>query len=112
MTACLKQKTRCRIAWFDNDKQDWEFVEATNDCSVGDVTECPRVTLNCPTGEGYEHCSPQTHAEVATAALVPEELLDRPKIAYLYGHNWFCGPCQWRLQEVGVRTFIITGEAA
>lgn len=104
MRDCLKQKTRCVVY------ADGERYEATNSCAVGDdVTECPRVTAGCATGEGYELCDP-IHAEVAVAALVPEGAPGGS--AALYGHNWFCGPCQWALLDKGVRVFIITGQPA
>lgn len=100
---CLKQKTRCRIRL-----EDGRTFEATNACRVGGATICPRVTAGCPTGEGYELCGPPAHAESAAAALVPEG--NKGGIAYLYGHNWLCGPCQWALQGKGVQTFVVTGE--
>lgn len=103
--ACLKQLTRCRVVLPDGR----EF-EATNSCRVGDVKECPRVTAGSPTGTGYELCGPPVHAEAATAALVPPG--NEGGTAYLYGHTWLCGPCQWALTDRGIRTFIVTGEPA
>lgn len=102
---CLKQTTRCVIHTLDG-----KVYEATNSCHVEDATVCPRVTAGCPTGEGYELCGPPKHAEQEAAALVPEG--NAGGHALLFGHNWMCGPCQWALQEKGIRIFVVTGEEA
>lgn len=105
MKPCLKQLTRCVIV-----RSDGTRYEATNECAVDGLTVCPRVTLGCPTGEGYEHCG-STHAEANAAALAMESKhLDGT--AYLYGHTWFCKPCQDALVAVNVRTFSVTGKSA
>jgi len=106
---CLKQKTRCVITLKNGEK-----FEATNLCRVGRADVCPRVEEGCPTGEGYDLCGPPKHAEAEAARLVaetyPGQKMDGD--AFLYGHNWMCGPCQWALQAVGINRFIITGERA
>lgn len=102
---CLKQKTRCVIV-----AEDGAIYEATNSCHVEDATVCPRVTAGCPTGEGYDLCGPPKHAEAEAAAMVPAGNMGGT--AYLYGHDWMCGPCQHALQAAGVSTFVITGGAA
>jgi len=71
---------------------------------------CPRVTAGSRTGEDYELCGPPIHAEAAVAALVPPTT--EGGTAYLYGHNWFCGPCQWALTDRGITTLVLTGEPA
>ena len=105
MTQCLKQLTRCRIV-----RADGRVFEATNQCAVYGLVECPRVAAGCPSGEGYELCG-STHAEANAAALASGSA-DVPGEAYLYGHTWYCGPCQHALVAVGVRVFHITGEPA
>jgi len=85
-------------------------VEATNSCRVDGADVCPRVTAGCPTGEGYDLCGPPKHAEAEAAALIPEG--NRGGTAYLYGHTWLCGPCQWALTAKGIRRFVVTGEDA
>lgn len=100
---CLKQKTRCVIL-----REDGRRYEATNLCAVGDAAECPRIPAGCKTGEGYELCG-STHAE-ANAAQLAEESKGVPGTAYLFGHTWFCGPCQWALTAVGVETFRIVAD--
>jgi len=90
-------------------------VTGTNLCDVGEKDVCPRVTAGCETGTGYELCGPPRHAEEHAVALLKERLNGNRVlngVAYLYGHNWFCGPCQWALQEVGISTFIVTGKEA
>lgn len=98
MQPCLKQLTRCVI-----EREDGRRFEATNLCEVDGLDVCPRVTAECPTGEGYELCG-STHAE-ANAALLAADSADSP--GTVYGHTWLCGPCQWALTEVNVRTFVV-----
>jgi deoxycytidylate deaminase len=107
---CLKQRTRCEIV-FAHPGGTWEY-EATNECAADGCDECPRVTAGSKTGEDYHLCG-STHAEANAAALVPNDGVQRGGgTAFLYGHNWFCGPCQWALQEAGVSTFVVTGKPA
>jgi deoxycytidylate deaminase len=100
---CLKQLARCIVA-FPTGQQ----FSATNECDVDGLATCPRVILASPTGEGYELCRP-IHAEANVAAQIPDGL--EGGIARLYGHTWFCGPCQWALTAKGVRTLVITGHS-
>lgn len=100
MTNCLKQRVTCTIV-----RNDGRRYVGVNQCAVDGLSECPRVTAGCATGEGYELCG-SVHAEVAAAKLA-EESKDVPGIAYLEGHTWFCGPCQHALTAVGVNTFHI-----
>lgn len=102
LAPCIKQLTRCLIV-----RDDGRQYEATNQCAVEGLDTCPRVTAGCPTGEGYELCG-STHAE-ANAAFLAQQSKDVPGTAYLSGHNWFCGPCQWALQAVNVKRFVVTG---
>ena len=104
---CLKQKTRCLIV-MDSGEQ----YEATNSCHVEDATVCPRVTAGSPSGEEYDLCGPPIHAEVAAVALVRAGGGGGVGTAYLFGHDWLCGPCQHALQSVGIQRFVITGGAA
>lgn len=104
MKPCLKQRTRCVIV-----RADGRRYEATNVCDVdGDV--CPREAAGCATGEGYELCG-SVHAEARAADLAAESVAV-PGEAYLYGHDWFCGPCQRALAAVNVRVLHLTGESA
>ena len=105
MRPCLKQLTRCVIV-----RADGRRYEATNECEVDGLDTCPRVTADCPTGEGYELCG-STHAEANAAALAADSA-HIPGEAFLYGHTWLCGPCQHALTAVGVSTFHVTGEPA
>lgn len=103
MRECLKQVTRCVIF-----RDDGRQYSATNECAVDGLEECPRVAAGCETGTGYELCG-STHAE-ANAAKLAAESADVPGVAVLYGHTWLCGPCQWALLEVNVRTFTVVPE--
>lgn len=106
MFPCLKQKTRCIIVR-DNGLV---VADETNACTeVGGLTECPRVTACCETGEGYHLCG-SVHAEARAAMSAGHSTI--PGTAYLYGHTWFCKDCQDALVAVNVRTFVVTGESA
>ena len=101
MAACLKQTVTCRIV-----RADGRVYEATNSCNVDGLTECPRVTAGCKTGEGYDLCGPPVHAEVA-AAKFAEATREVEGEAHLYGHDYMCEACQKALIAVNVRTFHI-----
>lgn len=98
MRACLKQQVVCVII-----RDDGRRYEATNLCDVDELDVCPRIAAGCATGEGYELCG-STHAEANVAALAAESA-DVAGEAYLYGHDWICGPCQHALAAVNVRVF-------
>lgn len=100
MVPCLKQKTFCRIV-----RRDGRVYEATNMCNVDGLSECPRVTQGCKTGERYDLCG-STHAE-ANAARRARESSDIEGEAFLYGHTWICKDCQDALILVNVKTFHI-----
>jgi deoxycytidylate deaminase len=101
MSACLKQSVTCRIV-----RDDGRTYEATNSCQLVDgVTECPRVTAGCKSGEGYDLCN-SLHAEVAVAALA-QESSDIPGSAYLSGHTYACDNCKSALASVNVNTIHI-----
>lgn len=107
LVPCLKQRTRCAIVY----KNSLATFEAFNECAVGGLEVCPRETAGSKTGEDYELCG-STHAE-ANAAAKAAGYYDRFRgeaVAYLFGHDWLCRDCQHALADVGVRTFIITGD--
>lgn len=104
MRPCLKQVVRCVIV-----REDGRRYEATNACAVDGLEVCPRVTANCPSGEGYELCG-STHAE-ANAARLAAESSDVPGEAFVSGHTYLCGPCQHALTAVNVRTFHLGRDA-
>lgn len=102
MRPCLKQATLCVIV-----RADGRRYEATNECDVDGLEVCPRVAAGCASGEGYELCG-SAHAEANAAALAAcsSDVLGE---AFLYGHDWLCGPCQHALVAVNVRTFHVVG---
>ncbi len=103
MTNCLKQQVQCTII-----REDGSSYVGINQCAVDGLTECPRVTAGCKTGEGYDLCG-SVHAEIA-ACEEAKGSAAIPGIAYLEGHTWFCGPCQHALQAVNVPIFCIDKE--
>lgn len=105
MGHCLKQTVTCVIT----DESTGVSVEATNRCSVGDATVCPRVTLGCASGEGYENCGPPVHAEVAAIADA-KRLGMSLDTARVYGHTYICGPCDLALKTAGVKRMFIHGK--
>jgi len=76
---------------------------------------CPRIVLDCKSGEGYELCSlhdPDGHAEScllkrAVAAGIDPAQSD----VYMYGHWWACEPCWQKLIAAGVRDLYVTDDA-
>lgn len=123
---CLKRAVRCRIVW--DTPLGRSGVTATNSCSIGEATVCPRVTAGFHSGESDELCGPPKHAEQQAVKLLLKRLSlvdpfqDAPQslpevgvmdaTAYIYGHDWLCRACQHALTAVGVTHFVITGEAA
>lgn len=102
---CVKQSLMCVV-----ERKDEKIFFGTNTCVTDGDGECRRVKAGCKTGEGYELCE-SIHSEINCVNAI--KAYGGPVVegvAYLYGHNWFCGPCQWALQEVGVNVFIVTGE--
>ncbi len=98
MAECLNRRVRCVVL-----TDDGERYEATNDCDVEGLEECPRIAAGMPSGVGYEMCR-SVHAEAIVAQLLPEEVTGT---AYVYGSDWVCGPCQHSLTDAGITSFVI-----
>jgi deoxycytidylate deaminase len=71
------------------------------------VSECPRVIVNCKTGEGYEMCKQicdqNEHAEVM--AIRDAKLRGISTIGaklYLTGHTYFCNNCIAAIKKAGI----------
>ncbi len=106
MRDCLKQRVTCTIV-----RPDGRYVIGINQCDVDGLTECPRVTAGCKTGEGYELCG-SVHAEVDAVNGAKFRCEDfSGSIAELEGHTWFCGPCQHELSAIGVKKFHLKAQA-
>jgi cytidine deaminase len=76
-----------------------------------DISVCPRVTLNCVSGEGYEHCidtcNQEFHAEPAAIDACINAGADTVgSVVYLTGHTRCCQPCQDSMKAAGVRKAI------
>lgn len=96
MAECLKRTTKCLVITEDGTR-----YEATNDCDVEGLEVCPRVLAGVPDGIGYEICR-SMHAEAIVAEGLP---FDSRGVAYIYGHDWVCGPCQHALSDKGITRF-------
>ncbi len=75
---------------------------------------CPRQVLECPSGQGYEHCPACVgiHSEVAAVknAKANGNHTDGTD-AYLYGHWWCCEPCWKVMIDAGVRNVYLVEQA-
>ena len=81
----------------------------------GQVHICPRIVLDCPSGEGYDLCDLHLapgHSEVMTLKNTRDAGED-PAGAdlYMYGHWWACEPCWTALLEAGVRDVYVLDDA-
>lgn len=105
---CLKQTVTCVLT----DESTGVSIEATNQCfPEGSPAVCPRVTLGLPTGEGYHHCGPPIHAEVAAIAAAREKgMALEGATCRIYGHEYICTECVDALLDAGVTRFIIRGK--
>jgi len=103
MQPCLKVNTYCEIILADG-----TLIRGMNTCNVDGLDVCPRVTAGCKTGEGYELCNPQSHAEMTALAQL-DPLIQYPGAIAMIWHqdNWSCGDCQRALVARGIRTHVI-----
>ena len=71
------------------------------------IKGCVRVTLDLPTGEGYElceGCSEHYHSEPsAIRDAIANGNDTRGADLYLWGHWWCCGPCWEAMMEAGIK---------
>jgi deoxycytidylate deaminase len=76
---------------------------------------CPRIVLECPSGQGYELChlhDPEGHAEPMLMAEAKRLGIDPSGCdAYMYGHWWACEPCWKALIDAGVHDLYVTEDA-
>jgi tRNA(Arg) A34 adenosine deaminase TadA len=81
----------------------------------GNVHICPRIVLDCQSGEGYDLCTLHDspgHSEVMTLADARANGYD-PAGAdlYMYGHWWACEPCWKAMLKAGVRDVYVLDDA-
>ena len=71
------------------------------------VAGCVRVTLDMPTGQGYElcdGCDPKNHSEPsAIRDAIANEHDTVGGDLYLWGHWWCCEPCWDAIEEAGIK---------
>ncbi len=76
---------------------------------------CPRIVLECKSGEGYELChvhDPPGHSEPQLVKAMQEAGIDTQGAdAYMYGHWWACEPCWKALMDAGFRDLYVTDDA-
>jgi len=75
------------------------------------IAGCVRVSMNMPTGQGYElceGCDPKNHSE-------PSAIRDARSRGFntggadlcLWGHWWACEPCWKAMDEAGIKNFYL-----
>lgn len=105
---CFKQSVKAVIVTTDN-----QTFYGTNNIQ-NEVSECPRVTLGCKTGEGYEHCkntcNQNEHAEVvAVRKAIKAGVSLKGASVYVSGHTYCCDNCTKVMKANGVeKAFIVT----
>ena len=81
----------------------------------GHVHVCPRVVLECKTGEGYDLCTfheADGHAEPSAIAEARKQGIDLTGCdAYMSGHWWACEPCWKVLIDAGLNDFYLVENA-
>lgn len=94
------------------------LVTAGNGHNRGQVNVhiCPRVVLECKTGEGYDLCTfhdSPGHAEPSSVAEAKRLGIDLSTgfDAYMSGHWWACEPCWQSLIDAGLKDFYIVENA-
>lgn len=94
------------------------LVTAGNGFNKGSefVHICPRVVLECKSGEGYDLCHHHDapgHAEQQAVKAAKEQGIDLAGAdCYMYGHWWACEPCWNVLLEAGIRDVYLLKNAA
>lgn len=76
---------------------------------------CPRVVLDCPSGQGYELCSlhdPAGHAEAMLIQIAREQGIDPAGCdIYMFGHWWCCEDCWNVMIAAGIRDEYVVDDA-
>jgi deoxycytidylate deaminase len=94
-STCLKRITVCEIY----DKAGNLLSRESNRCDHGG--ECKRMGVtNTKSNYPADGCN-WTHAEVKSIAAVPKG--SNPYKAVLYGHSFYCEPCETALKSVGIK---------
>lgn len=76
---------------------------------------CPRIVLECKSGEGYDLCQvhdPPGHSEPELVKAMREAGIETEGAdAYMYGHWWACEPCWKALTDAGFRDLYVAEDA-
>ena len=77
---------------------------------------CPRIALNCKSGEDYDlcpdHCHFSNHAEPAAVKAVQSAGVDATGAElYLAGHYWACAPCWEAMKSIGITKLFLLDNA-
>lgn len=109
---CVKQSVYAMLVT----KEGKEFFGA-NWMTNGSITVCPRVTLKCKTGEGYEHCTEtcnqEFHAEPAAInACINAGYSPAGATVYVVGHTVCCDNCRNTMWANDVAEAIVVDSGA
>ena len=104
---CIKQEVRAMLVT----KEGLCFFGA-NWMTNGDVSVCPRVTNNSPSGQGYELCkeicNQQFHAErAALDHCFNNGYSAEGGTMYVIGHTYCCVDCRAAMKAAGVIKAIV-----
>lgn len=76
---------------------------------------CPRIVMECPSGEGYDLCdlhNAEGHAEAMLMEEATKLGIDtKGADVYMYGHWWACEPCWNALIDAGIQDVYVTEDA-
>ena len=104
LVPCVKQPVYALIITTDG-KEHFGSNWMTN----SNVTVCPRVELNCPSGQGYELCkevcNQDFHAERFAISLCTSDTTDAT--LYLTGHTYCCDDCIAAMKAAGIKTAVV-----
>lgn len=105
---CLKQSVYAMLVT----ESGREFFGSNWMSTTSGYTVCPRVELNCPSGQGYELCkeicNQDFHAEVsALRACADAGESTQGAVIYLTGHTYCCDNCIQSMTEAGIKFCLV-----
>lgn len=105
---CIKQSVYAMLVTANGK----EFFGSNWVSTTSGATVCPRVTLNCASGTGYELCqtvcNQEFHAEVASLhACADADESAEGAVIYLTGHTYCCDNCIASMKQAGVYQCIV-----
>ena len=112
LVPCVKQSVYAMLVT----EEGKEFFGA-NWMTNKEVTVCPRVTLKCKTGEGYEHCKDTCNQEFHAEPAVIDAAINAGysvvnAVIYVVGHTVCCDNCRNTMYNEGVSEAIVLDSGA